>query len=213
MVHQDLDLDVQPGEILSLVGGSGTGKTVLLRQMLGLEQPTRGSVRGVRRRHQRSRRRQQLQRMRNRWGMLFQHGALFSALTVFDNIALPLRELRALPEDADPRRGAGQAADGRPQRRSMRTRCRPTCRAAWSSAWRWRARWRWTRSCCCWTSPPPGLDPTLRTASSTCSQSLHRELELTVVMVTHDLDTLFELSTRIAVLADKRVIAVGPPRK
>lgn len=98
VVHDNLDLTVFPGEILVLVGGSGTGKTVLLRQIIGLDQPAAGIVKvlghslfdlspGERR------------RLSYRWGMLFQAGALFSALSVFDNVALPLRELRTVPED------------------------------------------------------------------------------------------------------------------
>jgi phospholipid/cholesterol/gamma-HCH transport system ATP-binding protein len=98
VVHQDLNLEIYAGEILSIVGGSGTGKTVLLRQMLGLEHPAQRLRARVRRRHQRASP-DQLQRMRNHWGMLFQQGALYSALTVFDNIAQPMRELHALPED------------------------------------------------------------------------------------------------------------------
>ena len=98
VVHDNLDLTVFPGEILVLVGGSGTGKTVLLRQIIGLDRPAAGTVRvlghslfeltAAERR-----------RLSYRWGMLFQAGALFSALSVFDNVALPLRELRTVPED------------------------------------------------------------------------------------------------------------------
>ena len=98
VVHQDLNLDIYAGEILSIVGGSGTGKTVLLRQMLGLERPASGCVR-VFGEDVSSASPEQLQRMRNHWGMLFQQGALYSALTVFDNIALPLRELKSVPPD------------------------------------------------------------------------------------------------------------------
>ena len=98
VVHRNLDLEVRAGEIVSLVGGSGSGKTTLLRQMLGLEQPAYGTVQvlgedinatgGAR-----------LRQLRRRWGVLFQHGALFSALTAFDNVAQPMRELRTLPEE------------------------------------------------------------------------------------------------------------------
>ena len=98
VVHDNLDLTVFRGEIMVLVGGSGTGKTVLLRQIIGLERPAAGSVRVLG---------QSLfdlapaerRRLSYRWGMLFQAGALFSALSVYDNVALPLRELRAIPED------------------------------------------------------------------------------------------------------------------
>jgi len=98
VVHQDLNLEIQAGEIVSLVGGSGSGKTTLLRQMLGLEHPTRGTVSVFGEDVQKADP-IQLQRLRNRWGMLFQHGALFSALSAFDNVAQPMRELHALPED------------------------------------------------------------------------------------------------------------------
>ena len=88
---------MRPGEVLGLVGGSGEGKTALMREMLGLDAPTQGKIRifgeplqGLDRKKQ--------QRMRNRCGVLFQKGALFSALSVYDNVALPLRELRALDE-------------------------------------------------------------------------------------------------------------------
>jgi phospholipid/cholesterol/gamma-HCH transport system ATP-binding protein len=93
VVHKDLDLRVERGEVLSLVGGSGTGKTVLLRQMLGLEKPTQGEITVL------GRPAAELgkQGAASRVGMLFQQGALFSAFTVLENIAFPLRELRTLP--------------------------------------------------------------------------------------------------------------------
>jgi len=93
VVHRGIDLDVRRGEILSLVGGSGSGKTTMLRQMLGLERPARGEVRifGIDLHGKDS---VGLRKLRERWGMLFQEGALFSALTVYENIALPLRSTR-----------------------------------------------------------------------------------------------------------------------
>ena len=92
VVHRDISLCVKRGEILSLVGGSGSGKSTMLRQMLGLESPTRGDVlvfghsliTGDP---------AELRRLRNRWGVLFQEGALYSALSVFENVATPLREI------------------------------------------------------------------------------------------------------------------------
>ena len=94
VIHRDLDLTIARGEVVSLVGGSGTGKTTLLRQILGLETPTRGTIRILG---------QPVARLgetgaSSRVGMLFQHGALFSAFTALENIAFPLHELKTLPE-------------------------------------------------------------------------------------------------------------------
>src|ERR1700756_3926141 len=90
VVHRDLSLAIQPGEVVSLVGGSGSGKTTLMRQMLGLEHPARGSVHvfGI---PLAGTPQPLVKKIRRRWGVLFQEGALYSSLPVFDNIALPLR--------------------------------------------------------------------------------------------------------------------------
>jgi phospholipid/cholesterol/gamma-HCH transport system ATP-binding protein len=210
VVHQDLNLDIYAGEILSIVGGSGTGKTVLLRQMLGLESPTKGTVR-VFGEDVSSAQAEQLQQMRNHWGMLFQEGALYSALSVFDNIALPLRELRALPEDVIydavmlkmDMVGLGlEHANKMPADLSGGM----VKRAALARALALEPQLLFL------DEPTAGLDPDLSDAFVDLIQTLHRELKLTVVMVTHDLDTLFALSSRIAVLAEKHVIAIGPTR-
>ena len=95
LIHKDLNLTIEMGELLSIVGGSGSGKTVLLRQILGLETPMRGSVSVL----GRPAAELTYAGAASRVGMLFQHGALYSAFTVLENIAFPLRELKALPED------------------------------------------------------------------------------------------------------------------
>lgn len=208
VVHQDLNLEIYSGEILTIVGGSGTGKTVLLRQMLGLERPSQGSVR-VFGEDISAASPAQLQRMRNHWGMLFQQGALYSALSVFDNIALPMRELRSLPDDVirdavllkmnmvglGPEHANKMPADlsgGMVKRAALARALALEPQLLFLD------------------EPTAGLDPDLSDAFVTLIQTLHRELKLTVVMVTHDLDTLFALSSRIAVLAEKHVLAVGP---
>ena len=208
VVHRDLDLTVRRGEVLTLVGGSGTGKTVLLRQMLGLNQPARGSVTVLGR---------PVAELTStgaaaRVGMLFQQGALFSAFSVLDNIALPLRETRALPDalareaallklhmvglkPGDAHKMPAELSGGMIKRVAL-------ARALVMDP-----------PLLMLDEPTAGLDPDSSDAFVTLLRSLHRELGLTVVMVTHDLDTLFELADRVAVLAEQRVIIAAPVRE
>lgn len=205
VVHDNLNLAVLPGEILSLVGGSGSGKTTLLRQIIGLDTPAAGSVR-VLGRDLRELTGAEFRRLSQRWGVLFQAGALFSALSVFDNVALPLRELRALPEDlicdvvmcrlAMVGLTANDA-DKRPSDLSGGMVKRVALARALAL----------DPGLLFLDEPTAGLDPLRSDEFVALVRSLHAQLRFTVVMVTHDLDTLLALSTRIAVLADKRVIA------
>lgn len=207
VVHRDLDLTIARGEVLSLVGGSGTGKTVLLRQILGLERPARGEVRVLG-----APPTELSARGAAVVGMLFQHGALFSAFNVLDNIAFPLRELNLLPDalirDAAlvklqmvglaPEHATKMPSDlsgGMIKRVAL-------ARALIMDP-----------PLLLLDEPTAGLDPESSDDFCELLRRLHQELGLTVVMVTHDLDTLFDLSTRIAVLADQRVIVAGPPRE
>ncbi|MCO5117002.1 MAG: ATP-binding cassette domain-containing protein [Burkholderiaceae bacterium] len=205
VVHRELDLTVRRGEVLTLVGGSGTGKTVLLRQMLGLNQPARGRVTVLGR---------PVAELTStgaaaRVGMLFQQGALFSAFSVLDNIALPLRETRALPDalareaallklhmvglkPGDAHKMPAELSGGMIKRVAL-------ARALVMDP-----------PLLMLDEPTAGLDPDSSDAFVALLRSLHRELGLTVVMVTHDLDTLFELSDRVAVLAEQRVIVCAP---
>ena len=207
-VHENLDLTVQRGEVLSLVGGSGTGKTVLLRQILGLEQPAAGEIRVLGRPVAELGQRGAASRV----GMLFQHGALFSAFTVLENIAFPLSELRTLPREL-----VREAAMVKLQMVGLR----PEDGAKMPSDLSGGMIKRVALARALIMDPPlllldeptAGLDPDSSDAFVSLLQALHRDLELTVIMVTHDLDTLFELSTRIAVLADRRVIVNGPPKQ
>ncbi|MFZ2296112.1 MAG: ATP-binding cassette domain-containing protein [Polaromonas sp.] len=208
VVHKDLDLTVERGEILSLVGGSGTGKTVLLRQILGLETPTQGEISVLGKpaaelgKHGAA----------SRVGMLFQHGALFSAFTVLENIAFPLRELNTLPGELIREAAmvklqmvglAPDTADRMPSDLSGGMIKRVALGRALIM----------DPPLLLLDEPTAGLDP--ESADSFCAllRSLHQGMGLTVVMVTHDLDTVFELSTRIAVLASQKVIINDVPQK
>ncbi len=208
VVHMDLDLTVQRGEILSLVGGSGTGKTVLLRQMLGLETLARGEITVL------GNPVAELDKLGAacRVGMLFQHGALFSAFTVLENIAFPMHELKILPHELVREAAmvklqmvglAPDVADKMPSDLSGGMVKRVGLARALIM----------DPPLLLLDEPTSGLDP--ESADGFCSllRTLHQGMGLTVVMVTHDLDTIFELSTRIAVLAEQKVIINDVPTK
>ena len=207
VIHKNLDLAIGRGEVVSLVGGSGTGKTTLLRQILGLETPSRGSIEVLG---------QPVAKISekgaaSRVGMLFQQGALFSAFSVLDNIAFPLRELKTLPDSliADAAmvklRMVGLGAEHAHKMPSDLSGGMVK-RVALARAL------IMDPPLLLLDEPTAGLDPESSDGFCALLRSLHRELGLTVVMVTHDLDTLFELSTRVAVLAEQRVIVSGPPK-
>lgn len=208
VIHKDLDLTVQRGEVQSIVGGSGSGKTVLLRQILGLERPAAGEIRIMGQPMQALSRRGASSRV----GMLFQHGALFSAFTVLENIAFPLRELKTLPQ-----RLIEEAAMVKLQMAGLKPADADKMPAELSGGMIKRAALAraliMDPPLLLLDEPTAGLDPDSSDGFVNLLRSLHRDLELTVVMVTHDLDTLFELSTRIAVLAEQRVIVTARPRE
>ena len=207
-VHRALDLSVDAGHILGLLGGSGSGKTTLLREMLGLQRPQAGSVRlfgfdldDPDALAQRA--------IRRRLGMLFQHGALFSALSVFDNIAFPLRELKCLDEDwiarlvhlklamvellpAHGRLMPAELSGGMVKRVAL-------ARALALEP-----------ELLLLDEPTAGLDPDRSQNFVELVGTLQKELGLTVVMVTHDLHTLAGLASHVAVLADGHIVAHGP---
>lgn len=208
IVHRDINLCVYRGEILTLIGGSGSGKTTLLRQMLGLEEPAQGSVRIFGKSRKDANSNLQKKRIRSRSGVLFQQGALFSALTVFDNVALPLRELHTLSEDMirdlvmtklDMVAIAPEHASKMPAALSGGMIKRVALARALAL----------DPEVLFLDEPTAGLDPELSESFVELVLTLRNEMDLTIVMVTHDLDTLVALSDRIAVLADQQVVAIG----
>lgn len=204
IVHQELNLDVYRGEILGIVGGSGSGKSVLLRSIIGLLRPSAGDVHvlGQNLRKLDDAHRSQTER---RFGVLFQKGALFSSLTVTENVALPLIEharlnrtqaehlarikiaLAGLPADAGQKYPA--ALSGGMIKRAALARALaldPTILFL--------------------DEPTAGLDPIAATAFDQLILTLRDALGLTVFLVTHDLDTLYSICDRVAVLSQKKVL-------
>ena len=204
VVHKDLDLIIERGELVSLVGGSGSGKTVMLRTILGLEMPARGTVTVLGRPAERL----SDHGAASRVGMLFQHGALFSAFSVLDNIAFPLRELKTLPEDL-----VRDAALVKLQMVGLDTVHAHKMPADLSGGMIKRVALARALALepelLLLDEPTAGLDPDRSDSFVRLIRMLGEELGLTVMLVTHDLDTLAALSTRVAVLAEQRILAYG----
>lgn len=206
-VHRDINLRVAVGEVLALVGGSGSGKTTLLREMVGLLQPVQGEVRLFGEPLAAGTRVAQTAR-RRRFGMLFQHGALFSALDVFSNIAFPLREFgvhdAAVLRDLVALKLAQVELDGDvAARMPAELSGGMVKRVALARALALEP------ELLLLDEPTAGLDPDRSAGFVDLIRSLHRALGLTVVLVTHDLDTLAALASRVAVLAEGRILASG----
>lgn len=208
IIHRDVNLCVKQGEVLAIIGGSGSGKTTLLRLMLGLEKPTRGDIR-VFGRALTGCSDDDLRDLRRRWGVVFQEGALFSALTVYDNVAMPLRELNALPEEVicelvmmklalveiDPASAYKMPAElsgGMVKRVALARALALNPELLFLD------------------EPTAGLDPGRSHGFVQLIESLRRALNLTVIMVTHDVDTVMALADRVAVLADQHLLTVAP---
>lgn len=207
VIHRGLDFQVLAGEVVALVGGSGSGKTTLLREILGLLPPHRGSVRLFG--HDLRTPDALLQRdIRRRLGMLFQQGALFSALPVFDNIAFPLRELGALDEAwiAELVRLKMAMVELEPAHAGlMPTELSGgmTKRVALARALALEP------ELLLLDEPTAGLDPARSQSFVRLIRGLQQSLNLTVVLVTHDMDTLRGLDCEVAVLAEQRILTRG----
>jgi len=208
VVHDGLDLDVRKGEIMGVVGGSGTGKSVLMRAIIGLQTPDEGEIH-VFGESMIGRSDDEALAIRKRWGVLFQGGALFSTLTVAENVEVPIREyypnigaelrdeiaaykirMTGLPAEAGPKY---------PSELSGGTKKRAGLARALAL----------DPDLLFLDEPTAGLDPIGAAAFDEQTRQLQQTLGLTVFLITHDLDTLYSICDRVAVLADKKVIAVG----
>ncbi len=208
LVHDGLDLEVRRGEIMGVVGGSGTGKSVLMRSIIGLQTPLAGDIR-VFGEEMIDRGDTEAIDVRKRWGVLFQGGALFSTLTVAENVQVPLREfypdldpalrdeiaaykvvMSGLPADAGPK-FPSELSGGMKKRAGLARALAMDPELLFLD------------------EPTAGLDPIGAAAFDELTKSLQKTLGLTVFLITHDLDTLYAICDRIAVLADKKVIGVG----
>ncbi|MEM1430771.1 MAG: ABC transporter ATP-binding protein [Pseudomonadota bacterium] len=208
VVHDGLDLDVRRGEILGVVGGSGTGKSVLLRCIAGLMHPSAGSIQMLGT-EMVSASEAEKEAIAPRIGVMFQDGALFSSLTVRENVEVPLA--RAADLDPGTRAGLAQfkiALSGLPWNAGEKYP------AELSGGMRKRAGLARALArdpeIVFLDEPTAGLDPIGAAAFDELIRDLSRALGLTVFLVTHDLDTLYAACDRVAVLAEKRVLATGP---
>lgn len=211
VVHEGLDLDVYRGEILGVVGGSGTGKSVLLRTIAGLMRPAAGSVNvlgtDVLAADEATR-----AALEARWGVMFQDGALFSSLTVRENVEVPLRAVPGL--DPDIRR---QLADLKISMAGLPWNAGDKYPSDLSGGMRKRAGLARALArdpeIVFLDEPTAGLDPIGASAFDQLIRGLSRSMGLTVFLVTHDLDTLHAVCDRIAVLAERKVLVSGTMRQ
>jgi phospholipid/cholesterol/gamma-HCH transport system ATP-binding protein len=205
LVHDGLDMTVEPAEIFGVVGGSGAGKSVLLRSILGLQRPLAGTVRlngeDVTRMTAR-----ELRAVKADYGVTFQEGALFSALSVLQNVQLPMLEYLQLSDsDLDELamlkvRMVGLPADSA-RKYPAQLSGGMIKRAALARALALDPQLLFL------DEPTAGLDPISAAAFDELLLYLHQHLHLTVVMITHDLDTIFRTCNRVGVIVDRRMVS------
>jgi phospholipid/cholesterol/gamma-HCH transport system ATP-binding protein len=208
VVHEDLDLDVRKGEILGVVGGSGSGKSVLMRSIIGLHTPDAGEIE-VFGESMIGRDEEEAKHIRRRWGVLFQGSALFTTLTVAENVQVPIKEFYPgisqdlLDEIATYKVSmsglAADAADKFPAELSGGMRKRAGIARALAL----------DPELLFLDEPTAGLDPIGAAAFDKLVRELRDALGLTVFLITHDLDTLYAICDRVAVIADRKVVAAG----
>ena len=211
IIHQDLSLTVNRGEILALVGDSGSGKTTLLRSILMLLKPTAGQIKIFDIDIQRCSEKQ-AQKIRQRWGVMFQQGALFSSLSVLENILFPLRQFSDISINLQQEIAllkltlvglATNVANQFPAQLSGGMRKRVALARAIAL----------DPELVFLDEPTAGLDPASASALDALIVHLRDTLGLTVVIITHDLDTLWRVPDRVAFLGEKKVLAVAPMKE
>lgn len=203
VIHEDVDLDVRRGEVIAIVGGSGSGKSVLLRTIVGLMRPARGTIQ-VFGEDVLSADTSSMRSLQKRWGVLFQEGALFSSQTVAENIQVPLREYAKLPQDLMDEIAAIKLSMVGLQEDAARKYPSELSGGMKKRAGLARALVL-DPEIVFLDEPTAGLDPIAASAFDDLIKTLQKGLGLTVFMVTHDLDTLHAIADRVAVLVNKKL--------
>jgi len=207
-IHDKLDLDIKSGEIMAIIGDSGCGKTTLLQAILLLLTPKMGSIRIFDQEILKLNMRQETE-LKRRWGVMFQHSALFSSLSILENVAFPLKEFTNLPKKlineiallklsmvglpmSAANKWPSELSGGMQKRAAMARAIAMDPELLFLD------------------EPTSGLDPQSAGAFDDLILHMRESLGLTVVLVTHDLDTIWHVPDRVAFIADKKVVANQP---